>query len=80
MFVKMILLILMMMAIPDNGDNCPSISNPDQADANNNGVGDVCEDDTTDTDDDGIPDNGDNCPSISNPDQADANNNGVGDV
>ena len=45
--MKMILLILMMIGIPDNGDNCPSISNPDQADANNNGVGDVCEDDTT---------------------------------
>ena len=60
--------------------NCPLTPNPDQADANNNGVGDVCEDDTTDTDDDGIPDNGDNCPTVPNPDQADANNNGVGDV
>jgi hypothetical protein len=25
------------------GDNCPTLANPNQADANNNGVGDVCE-------------------------------------
>jgi YVTN family beta-propeller protein len=29
--------------IPDSEDNCPSVSNPDQADSNNNGVGDICE-------------------------------------
>lgn len=29
--------------IPDDHDNCPDISNPDQADADNNGVGDACE-------------------------------------
>jgi hypothetical protein len=28
---------------PDATDNCPSITNPLQADCNNNGVGDVCE-------------------------------------
>ena len=28
---------------PASGDNCPSIPNPNQADANANGVGDVCE-------------------------------------
>lgn len=29
--------------IPDATDNCPTVSNPDQADANHNGVGDACE-------------------------------------
>ena len=29
--------------IPDATDNCPDTSNPDQADSNGNGVGDVCE-------------------------------------
>ncbi len=29
--------------IPNGEDNCPSIANPDQADADNNGIGDVCE-------------------------------------
>lgn len=29
--------------IPDRSDNCPTASNPDQADTNSNGIGDVCE-------------------------------------
>jgi hypothetical protein len=29
--------------IADALDNCPSVSNPDQADANHNGIGDACE-------------------------------------
>ena len=29
--------------IADSRDNCPSVSNPDQADVNNNGIGDACE-------------------------------------
>ena len=28
---------------PDNSDNCPNVSNPDQEDLNDNGVGDICE-------------------------------------
>jgi hypothetical protein len=28
---------------PLNGDNCPQIANPNQADVNSNGIGDVCE-------------------------------------
>ncbi|MDH3385667.1 MAG: thrombospondin type 3 repeat-containing protein, partial [Nitrosopumilus sp.] len=51
----------------DNKDNCPHVPNSDQADANNNGVGDACEPDDTDTDGDGIPDNTDNCPLTPNP-------------
>ncbi|MFQ5440686.1 MAG: thrombospondin type 3 repeat-containing protein, partial [Nitrosopumilaceae archaeon] len=66
--------------LTDDKDNCPHVPNPDQADADGNGVGDACEDDATDTDGDGIPDNTDNCPTISNPDQADADGNGVGDA
>ena len=44
--------------IPDVNDNCPFNANPDQADFNNNGIGDVCED----TDGDGLMDNEDSCP------------------
>lgn len=29
--------------IPDDADNCPEIANPDQADWDDNGIGDVCE-------------------------------------
>ncbi|PIR25078.1 MAG: hypothetical protein COX62_06095 [Deltaproteobacteria bacterium CG_4_10_14_0_2_um_filter_43_8] len=47
-----------------------------QADSNQNGVGDACED----SDRDGIVDNKDNCIDVPNPDQADGNNNGFGDA
>jgi len=36
----------------DGVDNCPTVANPDQADWNNNGIGDACDD----YDADGIPD------------------------
>ena len=48
-------------------DNCPGVPNKDQADANRNGVGDLC--DFGDVDADGITDQVDNCPTVFNPSQ-----------
>jgi hypothetical protein len=33
--------------IGDNSDNCPTVANADQADSNNDAIGDACTDDTT---------------------------------
>lgn len=63
--------------IADVNDNCPLVSNADQADSDNDGIGDVCEDDA---DGDGVPDDEDNCPEVANPDQEDADGDGIGDV
>ncbi len=50
--------------ILDDVDNCPQVYNPDQADGDGDGAGDVC----------------DNCPGLSNPDQLDSDGDGLGDV
>ncbi len=45
--------------IYDTLDNCPAVPNPDQADADGDGIGDVCD---PDHDNDGVPDAEDTCP------------------
>jgi len=57
-------------------DNCPFTSNPAQQDSNNNGIGDVCDD----QDSDGVFDTQDNCPTTFNPDQRDGDGDGIGDA
>jgi hypothetical protein len=63
--------------VPSASDNCPDDANPDQADTDQDGAGDVCD---PDDDQDNAPDTADNCPSVSNPDQADTDQDGIGDA
>ena len=64
--------------VTDGTDNCPFVTNPDQADTNEDGVGDQC-DPAFDTDSDGVTNDIDNCPEIANPEQTDTDNDHVGD-
>ncbi|MBL8602723.1 MAG: thrombospondin type 3 repeat-containing protein [Myxococcales bacterium] len=66
----------------DPYDNCPMAPNPDQANADFDAQGDVCDSATsmTDTDRDGVPDAGDNCPMVANPMQQDTDRDGMGDA
>ncbi|MFH1181742.1 MAG: thrombospondin type 3 repeat-containing protein [Candidatus Woesearchaeota archaeon] len=61
----------------DCNDNCVLVSNPDQADADSDGIGDACD---TDTDGDSVNDTIDNCPLVANPGQEDADSDGIGDA
>ena len=61
----------------DFRDNCPLIPNTDQSDIDNDGVGDVCDEDI---DGDTVLNADDNCETTANTDQSDIDNDGVGDV
>ena len=63
--------------VQDETDNCQVVANADQANADNDGVGDLCD---PDRDGDGVANAADNCPASANPDQADADSDGVGNA
>ncbi len=68
--------------IMDIPDNCPTISNTEQADTNEDGIGDACAPPQVplDTDGDGISDRYDNCPTDANFEQSDSDSDGTGDA
>ena len=61
--------------VGDEVDNCPRVSNPEQTDVNQNGIGDACDD----FDQDGILNAEDNCPDHANRYQQDTDGDGIGD-
>ena len=63
--------------VPDAGDNCPEAANADQADADDDGLGNACD---ADDDGDGVDDAADNCPDIANSNQLDTDGDGLGDA
>lgn len=63
--------------IASGADNCPDDANADQADLDDDNLGDVCD---PDDDGDGVDDAGDNCPVDANSDQADFDLDNIGDA
>ncbi|OGP05955.1 MAG: hypothetical protein A2Z91_05145 [Deltaproteobacteria bacterium GWA2_38_16] len=62
---------------PDNEDNCPLVTNRDQANQDSDGQGNACD---NNDDDDFILDNEDNCPLVANNDQNDFDTDSQGDA
>lgn len=63
--------------IPDQDDNCVDAPNPNQADIDSDGEGDLCD---RDIDGDGFVNESDNCPDMCNADQSDNDTDGIGDL
>lgn len=63
--------------ILDANDNCPNVYNPDQANFDDDALGNACD---PDDDNDGIPDAQDNCQYDYNPQQYDTDKDGIGDA
>ena len=66
--------------VADTSDNCPGVSNSEQANVDGDLLGDACDTvDNRDGDADGISDANDNCPDAANADQDDADGDDIGD-
>ena len=61
----------------DGNDNCPTTSNANQANFDNDSMGDACD---PDDDNDGVNDGPDNCDFAANPSQANWDGDGLGDA